>query len=90
MSKIEKLCDAYERFGQAIATVPDDKSKELSAMSAGVREFVSEAPKKRTQILRRRRSLRAWSKGGARHRNLFCVFLTIGGPWFPKHGTTRH
>lgn len=43
MSKIEKLCNAYEKFGQAIATIPDDESKALSRMCVGVREFVSGA-----------------------------------------------
>lgn len=45
MSKIEKLCEAYEKFGLAIATFPDDTSKELSSLCTGVREFVSEARK---------------------------------------------
>lgn len=45
MSKVEKLCEAYERFGQAIAVIPDDKVKNLCEMSMGVREFVSNARK---------------------------------------------
>lgn len=43
MSKLEKLCEAYEKFGLAIATVPDDKAKALSSNSLGVRQFASEA-----------------------------------------------
>jgi len=43
MSKIEKLCDAYEKFGQAIATIPDDASKALSRMCVEVREFIAGA-----------------------------------------------
>jgi hypothetical protein len=46
MSKIEKLCDAYDRFARAIATIPDERVQELSVTSAGVREFVSEVLKR--------------------------------------------
>ncbi|APW35874.1 hypothetical protein RD110_00465 [Rhodoferax koreense] len=43
MTRVQKLCAAYESFGIAIANVPDDRAKVLSRTSAGVREFVTAA-----------------------------------------------
>jgi len=43
MSKIEKLCKAYEQFGRLIAAIPDEKAKELAGID--VRGFIAEVAK---------------------------------------------
>ena len=43
MTKLDKLLAAYERFGAAIANVPDEQARSLCRTSAGVREFVADA-----------------------------------------------
>ena len=43
MTKVEKLCAAYESFGRAIASVPDEQARALTRVSEGVREFVAGA-----------------------------------------------
>ncbi|MCZ2498110.1 hypothetical protein GN316_15195 [Xylophilus sp. Kf1] len=43
MTKIEKLCAAYEEFGRAIAAVPGERAKSLADSSADVRAFVAKA-----------------------------------------------
>ena len=41
MTKTEKILIAYERFGTAIASIPDDRAQVLYRTSAGAREFVA-------------------------------------------------
>lgn len=46
MTKLEKLCAAYEAFGRAISDVPDTSANRLAQLSSGVRELVSDAFKR--------------------------------------------
>jgi hypothetical protein len=43
MTKTEKILAAYERFGAAIASIPDTHAQRLHRTSAGVRDFVAQA-----------------------------------------------
>ena len=43
MTKVEKLCLAYEAFGRAIEAIPGDKASRLAKSSLGVRAFIAGA-----------------------------------------------
>jgi hypothetical protein len=42
MTKAEKILAAYERFGKAIADIPDERALTLHRTSVGAREFVAD------------------------------------------------
>ena len=43
MSKLEKLCEAYEAFERAISDIPDVKVSKLCGPVGGIRKFVADA-----------------------------------------------
>jgi len=43
MSKLEKLCEAYEAFERAVSDIPDAKVRKLCNLAGGIRMFVAEA-----------------------------------------------
>ncbi|MBC5768719.1 hypothetical protein [Ramlibacter albus] len=43
MTKTEKILAAYERFGAAIAAIPDERAQALHRTSVGAREFIANA-----------------------------------------------
>ncbi len=52
MTKTERIFAAYERFGAAIASIPDTHAQTLYRTSAGARAFVSEVRARDPKITR--------------------------------------